>query len=105
MFGIPTDLIQLITNKDKLADKIKAETPAVLETLLQYIAQQCGATDGQQTAVVFYAGRNAEGKSTTMARVHAVDAFGDLGDELGSMDLPAALKAVPNSAITSMLPW
>lgn len=105
MFGIPTDLIQLFTNKDKLAEKIKAEAPAVLEAILALIAQQCGAQDGQQAAVVFYQGKNAAGEPTPMARTHAVDAFGDLGEELGSIDLPAALKAIPNSAITSMLPW
>lgn len=106
MFGINSEIIGLLTNKNKLADKIKAEAPAVLDGLLQLIAHQCGAQEGQRTAVMFYKAKNADGQETTMARVHAIDAFDDLVfPALGTMDVPTALRQVPNEEITSKLPW
>lgn len=106
MFGIPTDLIQLVTNKQKLAEKVKAEAPAVLEAILQLIAAQCGAQEGDTTAVVFYTAKDASGKPVTMARVHRVDPFGEMEpEELGTINLPEAIRGIPNEAITDKLPW
>lgn len=105
MFGINSEILGLLTNKNKLADKIKAEAPAVLDGLLQLIAHQCGAQEGQRTAVVFFRTKNAAGQETTMARVHAINAFDELAEELGTMDVPTALRQVPNEEITSKLPW
>lgn len=105
MFGINSEVIGLLTNKEKLAQKIKAEAPAVLDGILDLIRLQCGAADGP-TAVVFYTGRTASGAPSTMAAVYAVDPFGQpKGEPLGTMDLKAALQAIPNEAITSKLPW
>lgn len=106
MFGINSEVIGMLTNKSKLAEKIKAETPAVLDTLLQLIQHQCGAPAGQPAACVFYTAKKADGTEARMVRVHAVDAFGDVtGEPYGTLDVAEALRAVPNEAITNMLPW
>lgn len=106
MFGIPTDLIKLFTNKPLLAEKIKAEAPTVLQMVLQLISAQCGAQEGDTTAVVFYPAKDANGQPVTMARVHRIDPFGDMEfPELGTMNVPEAMRGIPNEAITSKLPW
>lgn len=105
MFGINSEVIGLLTNKEKMAQKIKAEAPAVLDGILDLIRLQCGAKD-ERTAVVFYSARDMWGQPATMAAVYAVDAFGEIkGEAIGTLDLKAALQAIPNEAITSKLPW
>jgi len=105
MFGLNADIIKLLTNKDALVDKIKLEVPGIVEGLLAVIAQQCGATEEQPTAVVFFTGNDANGQPATMARVHTINPLGDLGEEMGTIDLPAALKAIPNETIKKVLPF
>lgn len=106
MFGINKELISLLADKQKLAEKIKSEAPPVLDGMLDLIRLQCGATDGQPTGVFFRPAKAADGSTVTMADVYALNAFGEpQGQPLGSIDVAAALRAVPNEAITSKLPW
>jgi|GEM_PF-4712088 len=103
-FGNIIEFTQLLSNKAKLAERIKAEVPGVLTFLTTAIANACGAQPDEPVAVVLFKAKTAEGE-TMMARVHRVDAFGDLGEELGTIDVPAALRAVPNETITNLLPF
>lgn len=106
MFGKYAEIIAMVSDKNKLADTIKANAPTVLDGLLQLIAHQCGAQEGQRTAVVFSRSKDANGVETTIARVYAIDAFDDLVfPAIGSMDVPTALRNVPNEEITKHLPW
>ena len=104
MFGNIGELASLLTNKNKLAETIKEQVPGLLQQLTAVIAAECGAAPDEPTAVVLFQAEKASGP-TTMARVHRVDAFGVLGDELGTIDVPAALKSIPNEAITKLLPF
>lgn len=106
MFGINSEMIGLLTNKQKLAEKIKSEAPPLLDQLLQLIQHQCGAPEGQPVACVFYTAKLGNGSTARMVRVHAVDAFGDItGEPYGTLNVAEALQAVPNETITQLLPW
>lgn len=98
------DMVGLLTNKNKLVDTVKEHIPTVLDQLTAQIGAQCGADAAQPIAVVLFKADTGDG-TTTMARVHTVDAFGDLGEELGTIDLPEAIRRMPNELITSKLPW
>lgn len=104
MFGNIGEIASLLTNKGKLADTIKQQVPGLLQQLTAVIAAECGAQPGEPTAVVLFQADTETG-TTTMARVHRVDAFGTLGEELGTIDVPAALKSIPNEVITNLLPF
>ena len=67
---------------------------------------QCGATDDKPTGVFFRTAKLADETTATMADVYELDPFGEpKGKPLGSIDVAAALQAIPNEAITSKLPW
>jgi hypothetical protein len=106
MFGLGKmgDIISLISDKEKLATTIKDQVPGLLDALLKAISAKAGAAEGDETAVVFFTAATAAGP-TTMARVHRVDAFGELGEELSTMDVPAVLRSIPNETITSLMPF
>jgi hypothetical protein len=106
MFGINSEVIGLLTNKQKFAEKIKAEAPPLLNGILELIRMQCGATDDKPTGVFFRTAKLADETTATMADVYELDPFGEpKGKPLGSIDVAAALQAIPNEAITSKLPW
>ena len=97
-------IIGMLSDKDKLATTIKDQVPGLLDALLKAISAKAGAAEGEATAVVFFTAATATGP-TTMARVHRVDAFGELGEELSTMDVPAVLRSIPNETITSLMPF
>jgi hypothetical protein len=98
------DLLKVLQDKEALANKVKAEVPGALDFLATAIAKECGAVPEEPVAVVLFKANTAEG-STMMARVHRVDEFGELGEELGTIDVPAAMRAVPNESITKFIPF
>jgi hypothetical protein len=56
--------------------------------------------------VFFRTAKLADETTATMADVYELDPFGEpKGKPLGSIDVAAALQAIPNEAITSKLPW
>ena len=106
MFGIGKmgDIMGMLADKNKLANSIKEQVPGLLDALLKAISAKAGAAEGEATAVVFFSATTEAGP-TTMARVHRVDAFGELGEELSTLDVPAVLRSIPNETITSILPF
>src|SRR5262249_6175467 len=97
------ELIKLFTNKNALVAMLKKEAPKALDTLVAEIAEQAGAQPGEPVIVALFKANTATGP-TTMARVSRVDEFGTVGEEVGTIDIPAALEAVPSERITKMLP-
>jgi len=103
MFGNIGEIVGLLSDKKKLATRIKQEVPPLVRQLTTVIAEQCGA-EGRPTAVVLFPYAKPDGSTSTMARVHLVTPFGDLGEDLGTIDLDSALASIPDEAITKLLP-
>lgn len=99
-----SEIIKLVSNKQALAEKIKEELPPLLNSLLDTIAAEGGAEPGTPSAVVFFSAETKHG-IRRMARVHSIDQFGELGEELGCLDVQEALNAVPNETISKLLPF
>lgn len=97
-------IVQLLSNKDKLAELIKGETPKVLDTVLAKLAEHAGADPLLPFAVTFYKANTPRGVRT-VAKVSTVDAFGDPKEELQTVDVADTMQTIPNTAITSLLPF
>ena len=104
MFRNIGEIAKLLANKQALAETIKEQVPGLLAQVMLVISAECGAQPGEATSVTMFTAETETG-TTTMARVNRIDAFGVVGEELGTIDVPAALKNVPNSVITDMLPF
>ena len=104
MLGKIPEMMKLLSDKNALAQKIKGEVPGLIDQLVTVIGAQCGATDAEPFGVVLFKANTAQGP-TTMARVHRANAFGELGEELGCIDIKAAMQSIPNDVITNMLPF
>jgi hypothetical protein len=99
-----TDIIKLVSNKQALADKVKEEVPPLLDQLMTALATAGGAQDGDTVAVLLFRAETETG-STRMARIHRIDEFFTLGEELGCIDVDQAVKDLPNEALTKLFPF
>jgi hypothetical protein len=100
-----TDIIKLVSNKQALVETLKREVPGVVDQLMQALALAGGAEEGDTVAVVLFRAETEAGNTTRMARIHRIDPFGELGEELGCIDVDQAVKDLPNEAITKLIPF
>lgn len=94
--------MKLLSSPDGIAEGIKQKLPGILANLAATVAEECGAKPEEATAVVLFHAETGSGKAL-MARVHRIDAFGDLGEALGTIDVAEAIGRVPNAAIMANL--
>ena len=87
------ELMAMLSNPEKAGEAIRDKVPAILMKIMVLLGKQCGAQEGGATGIVLFEGDTPAGRML-MARVHRVDEFGALGEELGTVAVPDALKNV-----------
>jgi hypothetical protein len=100
-----TDIIKLVSNKQALVEKLKQEVPGVVDQLMTALATAGGAQDGDTVAVILFRAETEAGATTRMARIQRIDPFGELGEELGCIDVDQSVKDLPSETITKLLPF
>lgn len=97
-------MIGLLSNKDKLIERVKREAPPLLEALLAKLAEHAGADPALPYATTIFKANTKRGMRT-MVRVSRLDAFGEVGEEFDTIDLVDTLEAIPNDTIKAVLPF
>lgn len=96
-------IIKLATDRDALANKFKEFLPGFLAVVDEQIAEKAGAVPGQAVAITRFKA-NVTGGTTVMARVCPVDEFGEIGEEIATIDVNQAIKELPTEKIKALLP-
>lgn len=94
--------MKLMGNPEAAAAGIAERLPGILARLMDKCSEACGQPAGQAVGVLFFHADTPQGQRL-LARVHRLDAFGELGDDLGTVDVGTVLAGMQASEIMGML--
>lgn len=98
------DMLRMTIGDETIAKEIRGMVPLILSRLVEALGAEAGVAKGTPFSAALFTAANATGTPTTMARVHAINAMMEPGEEVACFDVVEAFSRIPDATIIGWLP-